>query len=271
MSWIERWWNRQVARLQTGRGALAATIAGFIALLSVASSPSVGGVVSVVIFAPILWLIGWGVSGLVVGIWQALVQGKAPDVKVGRAWQPGSGRQKLREDRNARFFEDRGGIIMRRRYWFIAPGTPPIEVEGAVFSSWAAAQDEYPQYIATFRDRSFWWYRDSFYWTNVEDYASSDVKALLFARQRQHERELEHAHAVMAAASAPVVVRKREPIPRDVKHAVWERDGGKCIECGSAFDIQYDHVIPFSMGGANSVENLQLLCGRCNQRKGGRL
>src|SRR6185312_16028684 len=108
------------------------------------------------------------------------------------------------------------------------------------------------------------WYADAFYWTNREDLSPADVKALLFSRERQRQRELDHAHALMAAASSPPV-RKREPIPQDVKHAVFQRDEGRCVECGSNFDIQYDHIIPFSMGGGNSVENLQLLCGRCNQ------
>jgi hypothetical protein len=31
----------------------------------------------------------------------------------------------------------------------------------------------------------------------------------------------------------------------------------------SNFDIQYDHIIPFSMGGATTVENLQILCATC--------
>ena len=29
-----------------------------------------------------------------------------------------------------------------------------------------------------------------------------------------------------------------------------------------------DHIIPLSMGGNSTVENLQLICGRCNTRKG---
>ena len=74
----------------------------------------------------------------------------------------------------------------------------------------------------------------------------------------------------MAAAGASVE-RKRDPIPRDVKVAVFTRDEGRCAECGSDFYLQYDHVLPFSMGGASTVENPQLLCGRCNQAKGGRL
>jgi hypothetical protein len=48
-----------------------------------------------------------------------------------------------------------------------------------------------------------------------------------------------------------------------VRRAVFERDGGKCVECGSTFDLQYDHVIPVALGGATTVENLQLLCGDC--------
>ena len=56
-------------------------------------------------------------------------------------------------------------------------------------------------------------------------------------------------------------------IPAVVKQAVWSRDGGKCVECGSKTDIQYDHEIPHSLGGANTVENIRLLCMRCNLRK----
>ena len=68
-----------------------------------------------------------------------------------------------------------------------------------------------------------------------------------------------------------VPTQRREPIPCEVRLAVWQRDGRRCRECGDNFDLQYDHVIPFSMGGASSAENLQLLCGPCNRDKGASL
>jgi 5-methylcytosine-specific restriction endonuclease McrA len=64
---------------------------------------------------------------------------------------------------------------------------------------------------------------------------------------------------------------RRERVPREVKLAVWQRDGGRCVDCGSDFDLQYDHIIPFSLGGATSAKNLQLLCGDCNRAKGAAL
>ena len=60
---------------------------------------------------------------------------------------------------------------------------------------------------------------------------------------------------------------RREHIPRDVRYEVFQRDGGHCTQCGAAFDIQYDHIIPLAMGGSSNAENLQLLCGGCNRRK----
>ena len=62
--------------------------------------------------------------------------------------------------------------------------------------------------------------------------------------------------------------RTSRVIPQDVKIAVAVRDQGKCAQCGSAEDIHYDHKIPWSKGGANTVNNIQLLCGDCNRRKG---
>jgi 5-methylcytosine-specific restriction endonuclease McrA len=56
-------------------------------------------------------------------------------------------------------------------------------------------------------------------------------------------------------------------IPADVRKAVYERDGGKCVRCGNTNALQYDHILPFSKGGASTVENLQLLCANCNSEK----
>jgi hypothetical protein len=67
---------------------------------------------------------------------------------------------------------------------------------------------------------------------------------------------------------APIGQRTTRSIPQAVKIAVAARDGGRCRECASALDLHFDHVIPWSKGGANTVQNIQLLCGSCNRRKG---
>lgn len=56
-------------------------------------------------------------------------------------------------------------------------------------------------------------------------------------------------------------------IPYYVKNVVWERDGGRCVKCGSTVGLQWDHDIPFSKGGANTIENIQILCAKCNIEK----
>jgi len=60
-------------------------------------------------------------------------------------------------------------------------------------------------------------------------------------------------------------------IPQDVRIAVWQRDQAKCIQCGAFDYLEYDHIIPFSKGGASSVNNVQLLCRRCNLAKSDRI
>ena len=57
-------------------------------------------------------------------------------------------------------------------------------------------------------------------------------------------------------------------IPTAVKLAVWKRDGGCCVQCGSSDNQHFDHVIPYSLGGSSLVaENIQLLCARHNLAK----
>lgn len=65
-----------------------------------------------------------------------------------------------------------------------------------------------------------------------------------------------------------LVEKRSRNISSEVKRAVYERDGGCCVQCGSNEDIEYDHDLPFSKGGSNTVNNIQILCFRCNREKG---
>lgn len=67
------------------------------------------------------------------------------------------------------------------------------------------------------------------------------------------------------------VARRRESIPRSVQREVWQRDGGRCVECGTKEFLCFDHIVPFSRGGSNTVRNLQILCEKCNLSKGNRI
>jgi hypothetical protein len=64
---------------------------------------------------------------------------------------------------------------------------------------------------------------------------------------------------------------QREAIPERVRHEVWRRDRGTCVECGSRGRLEFDHIIPVSRGGSNSVRNIELRCEPCNRRKGARI
>lgn len=61
--------------------------------------------------------------------------------------------------------------------------------------------------------------------------------------------------------------KRSRHIPASVKREVWQRDEGRCVECGSKERLEYDHIIPFSKGGSNTARNIQLLCEKCNRTK----
>lgn len=121
--------------------------------------------------------------------------------------------------------------------------------------------------------RTWWWFEDRIYWDD-EELDRDDVIALVRERERRRERKLERAHAALTASETQTRLdgagprAARSPIPRETRLAVWERDGGRCVDCGASFDLQYDHVIPLALGGADTVENLQILCAPCNREKG---
>lgn len=49
---------------------------------------------------------------------------------------------------------------------------------------------------------------------------------------------------------------------------VMQRDGWKCLRCGSMKRLTKDHIVPIAKGGSNDASNLQTLCHSCNSWKG---
>ena len=61
-------------------------------------------------------------------------------------------------------------------------------------------------------------------------------------------------------------------IPGEVMQEVFVRDEGKCVMCGEADNLHFDHKIPYSKGGSSKdPKNIQILCARHNLSKGNKL
>jgi 5-methylcytosine-specific restriction endonuclease McrA len=174
----------------------------------------------------------------------------------------------LRQDNNAAFLYDRG-FMYRKRWWFTGTCCPPVQISHQHREDLLASQIENPTTICALGGRTWWVFEDQFYWSSG-DYSALDVLALIRERQRNQRAKLDRAHMALRLEREPRRQRRGQ-LPRELKRAVWERDGGHCSQCGSAFDLQYDHIIPVAMGGATTLENLQLMCSSCNQRKGSTL
>lgn len=83
--------------------------------------------------------------------------------------------------------------------------------------------------------------------------------------RREDEEGWEYKWRVDAWARAR---KKRRPMSRAVRKAVFDRDGNKCVNCGSNERLAVDHIHPWSKGGADVMDNYQTLCVACNARKG---
>lgn len=69
-----------------------------------------------------------------------------------------------------------------------------------------------------------------------------------------------HARPKRKAPKGPQTTPPRRKV-------VYERDGHKCVQCGTTSDLTLDHIVPKSKGGSSEVDNLQTMCAPCNHAK----
>jgi hypothetical protein len=134
------------------------------------------------------------------------------------------------------------------------------------FDAVFAAQRLSPVGIVRHGSKGYWLFQDQFWWED-EGLNADEVRTLIEARRMRERARIERARALVAQSLNPSESR-RGGISDDVKTLVWKRDSGRCQSCGSTIELQFDHIIPVALGGSNEAENLQILCGPCNRRKG---
>jgi 5-methylcytosine-specific restriction endonuclease McrA len=61
--------------------------------------------------------------------------------------------------------------------------------------------------------------------------------------------------------------RRRRPWTRIEREIVLGRAGYQCQDCGSRYELEVDHYVPWARGGAHDLSNARCLCGPCNRRK----
>jgi 5-methylcytosine-specific restriction endonuclease McrA len=74
-------------------------------------------------------------------------------------------------------------------------------------------------------------------------------------------------------SKARITQQSSRHIPKAIRVDVLRRDNYRCVFCGVSAkkaELQIDHVIPFSQGGSNTINNLQTLCSDCNLGKSNR-
>jgi len=114
---------------------------------------------------------------------------------------------------------------------------------------------------------NLFYYSGDWYFT-IADINLNDAIILIEATKKRIkeklDRDIERSKNFLKNEKSNLLSRH---IPESEKIIVWNRDGGKCIQCGNKEKLEFDHIIPLSKGGSNTARNIQLLCEECNRKK----
>jgi hypothetical protein len=120
---------------------------------------------------------------------------------------------------------------------------------------WTSAQG------CVFKDRVYFLY-------DCEGLTREEMSLLVQHFAISHRQQFKRISREIQAYENLERMTHREVIPESVRIFVWQRDQGKCVQCGRRDSLEFDHIIPIIEGGSSTERNVQLLCEQCNRRKG---
>ena len=86
--------------------------------------------------------------------------------------------------------------------------------------------------------------------------------------QKRHDYSGTHKLQICCRTACYWATRRfGEAVPLDVWKPIYF---GTCFSCGVTPACGVDHIIPFTRGGRNVIENLRPACMPCNRKKGNR-
>jgi 5-methylcytosine-specific restriction endonuclease McrA len=113
-------------------------------------------------------------------------------------------------------------------------------------------------------------------------YTSYDFTEWCELSQLAHEFEPDAhdwIHTIRFEIAVPRIIRLAvyDKLPQQTvkfnRRNIYARDGNLCQYCGKKFpttELSLDHIVPRSLGGKTSWENIVCACLKCNIKKGGR-
>ena len=142
-----------------------------------------------------------------------------------------------------------------------------LECSERRFARLASSQADLPVLVERKDGRSWWWYRERFWWDD-DGLDAHDVKVFVL------DADLSSRQRAEALAEARAAVLGDRPSPVDtselsslVRFAVWCRDRGRCVDCGTAEDVGYVEILPRENGGSRTAANVELRCDGCRDRR----
>lgn len=81
-------------------------------------------------------------------------------------------------------------------------------------------------------------------WRSTKELDSATWTRLIEDRLRREDVVTKSVTASSAAGASG-----REAVPIEIRTAVWKRDAGRCVRCGSRERLEFDHIIPVALGG----------------------
>ena len=176
----------------------------------------------------------------------------------------GSRERLERLQRDASAHDDAG---RRARVFRLHSARHHLECSERRFARLATSQAERPVLVAKREGRRWWWYLDRFWWDD-EGLSPRDVAAIvLHSDLQQHRIADDRARARAEVLGLETTRPRHEDVSPIVRFAVWWRDRGRCVDCRSGDDLEYDQIIPFSKGGLRWIANVELRCAQCRERR----